>query len=80
MKAKDWEELEKYGKMCADSYGEAVLNVVYLHSCADYISDELKKALEKESKWNLNNFRENATITKRKVINTDEWEELDWNI
>ena len=66
----DWKELEKYGELCNDSYGAAVLAVIDLHSCGDYISGKLQNMLETESDWNLANFKQNAEITPREEIIT----------
>ena len=63
------EELRSYAELSNDEVGELCIGLCNLHegyqSC---MTDEFKKALEKEIKENLENFKEFTKVVSKTVI------------
>ena len=74
------EDLEMYSELDGSELGELCLALSVLYQKYPYfLSKGFKKAIEKEIKAQLDNFKDNSKIVKKEEVYTRVWEELEWN-
>ena len=76
----DYEQLKEYAELEGSELGEVNILLLQIINYRDYVSDEFKKALEKEMKTQLKYFKQQCKIITREVkVTTKLIKELSWN-
>lgn len=74
------EELREYAELEGSEIGEICLLLYDIYRYSPYMSESFRKAVEKEVKNQLQNFKDHCKIVDKSEVVTETWKELEWDM